>query len=532
MNVSEQYARRTLLEQNPELLRQVETLKEPSASTEAVFQESRLVETDELWPEPAPLGGELPAVATFDMDILPEALRPLVEDTAERMQVSPDFPATVTVLCLAGATGRRATIQPKAADNTFTVVPNLWGGIVAPPGMMKSPVITAITRPLTTIEAEHRNEYESAAKQFAQAQEESDLRLSAWREQYKAAAKSGSTPPERPNCTMIAPTSKRLITQDSTAEKLHELMRDNPAGILVIRDELTGWLATLDKPGREGERSFYLSAWNGDTGYTMDRIGRGSIYVDACCASILGGIQPARLRTYLDDALRDGPMNDGLLQRFQVLVYPDSPKDWRLVDRTPNLTAITDAAQVYRKLVNREVQGGSAFRFDGDAQQLFNAWLTDLETTKLRGTDLHPALVGHLAKYRSLMPSLALLFELADGGTDIVSLQHAREAAAWCDYLESHARRIYSMVISPERQAATELGRRLSVGWKGTERLFSVRDVYQNDWRALETPDAVRRALAILEDAGWVRFMPLETKALGGRPTELYAINPKVWRAR
>ena len=46
----------------------------------------------------------------------------------------------------------------------------------------------------------------------------------------------------------------RLITQDATMEKLHEILHDSPAGILVIRDELSGWLATLDKPGRDRGR--------------------------------------------------------------------------------------------------------------------------------------------------------------------------------------------------------------------------------------------------------------------------------------
>ena len=77
------------------------------------------------------------------------------------------------------------------------------------------------------------------------------------------------------------PKKKRLITQDATFECLHQVMADNPAGIFVIRDELTGWLASLDRQGREGERAFYLSAWNGDTPHTIDRIGRGSISVDA-----------------------------------------------------------------------------------------------------------------------------------------------------------------------------------------------------------------------------------------------------------
>jgi hypothetical protein len=56
---------------------------------------------------------------------------------------------------------------------------------------------------------------------------------------------------------------------------------------------------------------------------------------------------------------------------------------------------------------------------------------------------------------------------------DMILLQHVKQAAAWCDYLESHARRIYSMIVSPERQAATELGRHLAAGWKRAEGMFA-----------------------------------------------------------
>jgi putative DNA primase/helicase len=243
---------------------------------------------------------------------------------------------------------------------------------------------------------------------------------------------------------------------------------------------------------------------------------------------MLGGIQPARLRSYLADALHDGPLNDGLLQRFQVLVYPDISTDWRYVDRAPRREAISSSQLMYHRLAHLDAAQPLRFRFDGDSQELFVAWLTDLEG-KLRDVGLHPALASHLAKYRSLMPSLALLFELADDGRDKILLQHAKQAAAWCDYLESHARRIYSMIVSPEKQGATELGRHLAAGWKGAEGMFTVRDVYRNEWRNLTTPEAVRRVLAILEDAGWVRLPEMQC-GREGRPSEIYAINPKVGR--
>lgn len=309
----------------------------------------------------------------------------------------------------------------------------------------------------------------------------------------KSALKAGKVPPVRPDDSIAPPKCPRLITVDATFEKLHEILSANPAGILLIRDELSGWLATLDKFGRESDRGFFLSAWGGDVGFTVDRIGRGSIHVEAVCVSILGGIQPARLRSYLSEALEDGPTNDGLFQRFQVLVYPDVIAEWHYVDRAPDRAAELAARNIFRRLALMDVDFPANLRFAPDAQELFVIWLTDLER-RVRTFGMHPALVSHLAKYRSLMPSLAALFELADADDNaaLISLEHARQAAAWCEYLESHARRIYSMLISPERQAAAELGRRIQAGWKRTEGLFSLRDVYRNEWRGLSTPEAVR----------------------------------------
>jgi len=122
------------------------------------------------------------------------------------------------------------------------------------------------------------------------------------------------------------------------------------------------------------------------------------------------------------------------------------------------------------------------------------------------------------------MPSLALLFELADAerlepGT--VSLAHAQQAAAWCAYLEAHARRIYGCLISPEIHAARILAKRLV-------RLpaeFSTRDVYLKHWECLSTPEEARAALSVLEDAYWVRRVPSNDF---GRPSELWASNPRI----
>ena len=131
------------------------------------------------WPKLVPIQSDLPPVQTFSEGLLPDSFRPLVADVTERMQVPMDYPAVVMVLCLAGAVNRRAGIQPKANDTGWVIVPNLWGGIIAPPGFMKSPVIQAATRPLNQIQTEWRHEHEEALKDYAREREEYELRRAA-----------------------------------------------------------------------------------------------------------------------------------------------------------------------------------------------------------------------------------------------------------------------------------------------------------------------------------------------------------------
>jgi hypothetical protein len=236
------------------------------------------------------------------------------------------------------------------------------------------------------------------------------------------------------------------------------------------------------------------------------------------------------------DALKDGPSNDGLIQRFQLLVWPDTAPDWNYVDRAPDAASEQQAARVFRKLVEMDSENPARFRFSPDAQELFVVWLAELEE-KIRGDELHPALISHLSKYRKLMPALAVLFELAkaatdNNGADTVSLEHTRKAAAWCQYLESHARRVYSCIVTPQLRAARELAKKLKERKLGTDGFFCCRDVYLKGWSGLDSPEAARQAAEVLQDAGWVRDVCGESSdPLGrGRPANRYKVNPGVWQ--
>jgi hypothetical protein len=489
------------------------------------------------WPELTEIEFELQPVEKFDLRLLPSSFRPLVEDISERMQVPYDFAATGMVVTLAGCVSRRAVVRPKKDDYSWEVIPNLWGAVIAPPGFMKSPVLTSVTRPLVKVEAEWAKQYRDQSSEWELKQEQKEIAHQSWKEEYKRSLKKGAGVPLADTDNVgkeDKPRQPRLVTTDATYEKLHEIMQDNPAGVLVIRDELTGWLADLEKRGRESERSFYLQAWNGDAPFTIDRIGRDSIYVPAACVSVIGNIQPARLRSYLSDAIFDGPGNDGLFQRFQLLVWPDCNPDWTLIDRPPNSKVFALAEKTIRALVALSEDTPVRMRFDAVAQLMFYEWWTELEPTVLGAQDvMHPAMIAHLAKYRSLMPTLAALFELTAridssvgvGSEVVISLDRARQAGAYCEYLKSHANRVYGCLVSPEVGAAQELSRHIRA--RHLPDLFTTRDVYRKHWRGLDVPEKTQGALALLGDAGWIRRLDLADGF--GRPSDIWVINPEVY---
>lgn len=230
--------------------------------------------------------------------------------------------------------------------------------------------------------------------------------------------------------------------------------------------------------------------------------------------------------------------NDGLLQRFQLLVYPDEVKNWELVDKSPDTLAKERAHDVFKKIACMDfIECGATqgdfdafpyFHFSEDAQTLFNEWLTELETKTLKTND-HPILLEHFGKYRSLMPSLALilhLIDVADGSSSgSVSLSAAEKAAGFCEYLESHARRIYGLVVNIDQQAASALAKKIQDGKLSDG--FTIRDIYRKNWHLLNTKELARVACDELMEAGWLK-KESTPPAFGRKEKVEYKINPKI----
>jgi hypothetical protein len=510
-------------------------------------------EEEAPWPEPRDLDPGLPPVAPFTADMLPAPLGEHVIDAARRMDnVAPDFIAASLVVGAGAVLGRRVAIRPKAKDD-WEVIPNLWGANVGPPSSGKTPAQAAGLAPIARLSAEARKRFEDEAKERELDALERDARCSALKGLLKEAVRENNPAKiseVREELLALGeerePTPVRYRTSDATIEKLGELLVKNPNGLLNDRDELMGWLATLDRGGHEADRAFFLESWDGRNPYDVDRIGRGSLHIPALCLSILGGIQPGPLARYVQDALSEGEKADGLLQRFQVLVWPDL-RQYNRSDEAP-VPATRDAVyKVFKGLATldakafgaevevitsggEEVQVGLPYvRFTGDAQALYNEWRDEFEPRVRSG--VYPAAVeSHLIKYRSLFPALALIFEAIDfvstgsrQGGGAVSMKSAARAAVWCEYLASHAMRLYHPAIIAPTLAAQNFLDRIEAA--DVKHKMKTRDVWKKGWQSLTTPDELAQAIDTLEAHGWIRRAQVKPPG-GGRPSEILHIHP------
>ncbi len=325
---------------------------------------------------------------------------------------------------------------------------------------------------------------------------------------------------------------RRYLVNDSTVEKLGEILNQNPNGVTMSRDELYAFLKSLDKDGHEAARGFYLEAWNGNGRYSYDRIMRGTIDIDAACVSMIGTIQPSRLAEYVIGAVKGGSGDDGLIQRFQLTVWPECPSSWRNVDRWPDTQAKAQAYAVVCRLdelvaadveaVRPDDDDTPYLRFDPDAQAMFSQWHEQLEN-RLRGNELVPAVESHLAKYRSLIPSLALLIHLADDGSAEIPAAALDKAIQWGVYLESHAHRVYASAVHSDITAGRCLAKKILDGSLADG--FTVKDVYRPGWSGLSTKEEAQAAIDLLVDLDWLAVVEIPTT---GRKRTEHRINPRI----
>lgn len=491
------------------------TKKHAEVIAEAVKEDKAVAQPD--IPVPLP---DRRRVEPLTSDMLPPIIAEWAKDVSVRSSCPFEYTAVGGIMALSTALGKSVAVLPKRKD-TWHEYGNLWGICVGSPSVMKSHPVKEMLKPVESIQA---SKGEIISKDVEKWQKESaiiTLKNGIIEADNKKTLKSAiendedydSVELKEPIEIPARPVEPLYLAKNITPEKLETELKANPRGITVYRDELRSLFSTFTKTGHEESRGLYLSGWSGKEALDTRRISRDKVVLPAYALGVIGTIQPGPLGEFVSESGTKG--DDGFIQRFGLMVWPDESSAFKSVDLAPNLMArrayvdcvkrLADVNQGGQK-IGYEVEGvtGAAIRFSEEAAALFDEW-TCKHMNRIRLENECEGLESHLTKYKKLVPSLALLYHVSSLGcadsTADIEPHSVEQAIQLAKVMESHARKVYSDEVSPEIKSAKAL-LALAKDISAETPIWSLRDIYRRQRSGLKTADDVKKAAQMLVDYG------------------------------
>lgn len=450
------------------------------------------------------------------IDVLPDAIADYVSDQADLTGCDHSIIGMVALVAAAACITDSIKLQPKRHDPTWRESARLWLSIVGDPSTRKSPAIKKAVRHVKSMDSRMVENNNSETALY-------ESQLEEWKLLNKEAKKSGSPLPAPKK-----PAKQRLMVEDVTVEALSDILKDNPRGVLCLKDELTGWFASMDayKGGSKGasmDRAHWLEAYNGGR-RSIDRVVRGSISIPNWSVCMIGGIQEEMIRR-----IADTMGHDGLLQRFMVVCARPAKKD---ADRVPNMGAMEAFGELFKHLESLQDPAGEVVTMT-DHAHTSRERVSDYARKMISAFD-HPHMTAWLGKWDGLFARLCLLYHVLECSEQSVyptTKQVSGESAArverlMCGFLLHHAIHFYSEILdaNDQSQNTRQLARLIlakklerltkrdmAIFWRASRKL--------NDWE-------VQKIMNSLSNYGWIE-PDAGSNGVDGRPRAWY-VNPMV----
>jgi hypothetical protein len=449
----------------------------------------------------------------FPTEALPYPFNELAVQSAKSLGCDPALIALPTLAALAAAVGNTREVELKRGWREPCV---LWCVIISESGTKKSPALRMALDPIKTLECEAMREWEAGASRRRSARAEYARRFTRWKKDEK----NGPPPDEPPE-----EHARRYSTGDPTVESLAPLLKHEPRGLLLHRDEFSGWLASHDayKKSSGGDVSHWLEM-HGAEPMNFDRKGSGNTFVPRAAVCLAGGIQPGVFRRALGQENRE----NGLAARLFFAAPPDIYRPATDFEVSPDvLEAVLD---VYRELCKRHVPEGDngpkprVVRLDAEARVLWNSFLAEHQPIQ---ADLHGDIKAAWAKLEGGTARMGLVIHEAriaadvdpPENPDLIDMRSLSCAIEITRFFKHEAGRFYA---ESGRVAEAEGKARLAARARKIQVIFGGACTGR-EWRQTNSRRSTAESRAELQelvDAGLAKWEHRSSGPQGGRPSE------------
>lgn len=330
----------------------------------------------------------------FPIDIFPEGVRNYMLSCNSTLSSSFDYLGSALLWTTSIVIGNSIQIEVKRG---WVEVCNLWLALVGKAGIGKTPSISNITFPLTTLNSKEIKKYVQSKQKYTD---------------YQCLSKKEKELVEE----IKEPNKTQFIVNDITLEALVELHDENKNGIGVLKDELAGWLKGMNQYRAGADLEHWLSSWNGKE-INLNRKTSKSSFVDKAFIPVLGGIQPGILENYYTEDNKDSGFLDRLLFAYpdlNVEKYNEDEMEESYINWYSDY--ITSFFQVIRNNVRKNESGEIKpliSRFSEEAKREWVRIFNDI-TEKQNSDEENEYLKSMLPKQKSYIPRFALIINTLD----------------------------------------------------------------------------------------------------------------------
>lgn len=448
----------------------------------------------------APAVSSSQRVDDFPINCFPVVLADFALEVSRSLLCPLDFPAVSMLAIASSAMGATRAVQLKRG---WLECARFYIAQVAEPGSAKSPAMDMACKPIYS----RQNLLDRQWREQIELYERNKEHYEATRRQ-RGKGQNGVPAAYLPS-KPVRPTYPHLYTTDATTESLAPILSENPRGIVLIRDEISGWASGMNQykaGGKGSDRQFWLSAWSGAAA-KVDRKSAGeagAILVPHPFVNVLGGIQPDMLSELCDERSRE----DGFIHRI-LFSYPQSNLGSRWTDAEPSPAAERAWDCCVEWLLSRDMHVNDdgtyrphIVRLTDKAKEYWVQW-HDEHAAEMRDQSFPPNLLGPWAKMRSHAARLALVvhyMHLACGEVMQEEIDHQSMSCGLtiAQYFKSHLRKAYQHLYSDQ---GDRLAQRV-VEWVG-KRGGSCTDRELVQYKFVKKASESRKLIKELADRGF-----------------------------
>ena len=388
---------------------------EPPPMPITVLPEPELQESHT--PEPTKsIAGEFP------IEVFPEELQQFILALNKSLNYSKDFVATSMMFAIATLNGNKYKLKVKNGWNAPTI---FWFAVVGARGTMKTHPINTILEPIKEIDRLSKMSFDYDLGQWEQEQSE-----------YKGKGKQKSTPSSK------KPKFRQILINDITLESLHDVHNFNKRGLGSHRDELNGFINSMNQYRSGSDVEFWLESFNNGS-YIVNRVQNEPKMIHNTMINIIGSIQPDTLTD-----LAKKFTGNGFIDRF---LFTGAEK---------NIYQLTDNEldPVWLEMWRRNIlNANSHFQYTDHEDTVLismkcdalkklieiDGWICNLQ----QHDDVSDSMKNYLSKAKTYIPRLALLISLFDlifeGIQPEVNATHIEKAYKIMRYFIHSAKEIF-----------------------------------------------------------------------------------------